>query len=118
MARESSDPLGKARAALYAADSLKGFTAERKRLADAAKKDGDAAAAAAIGKLAKPSVSAWAVNRLWRDARKEFDALFAAGDQLRAGDFAAGKQQRDVLGRLRTRAATILAEDGHSPSVA
>jgi hypothetical protein len=118
VAREATDLLARARAALYGADSLKTFTAERKRLADAAKQDGDAAAAGAIGKLAKPPVSAWAVNRLWRDARKDFAALLAAGDKLRSGDFAAGKEQRDVLARLRTRAATILADDGHNPSVA
>jgi hypothetical protein len=60
------------------------FTAERTRLAAAAKNRGDAAAAKRISAARKPTTAAWVVNRLalWRKDTKE--RLADLGDRLRA----------------------------------
>jgi hypothetical protein len=100
---------------LYGA-SHKGFVEERKRLAAAAKAAGDKEAAKEIAKLARPTLSAWLVNQLWRRAREDLDALFAASARLRKGDFAASAAQRAALTRLRAAGAEILKEDGHAAS--
>ncbi|MCC7125349.1 MAG: hypothetical protein IT178_10910, partial [Acidobacteria bacterium] len=44
---------------------LDGFTAARNALAAALKKSGDKAGAERVKALAKPSVTAWAVNQAW-----------------------------------------------------
>ena len=95
---------------------LKQFVEERKRIAADLKAAGDKAAAAEVAKLAKPSVSAWVVNQLWREARGEMDTLFAAGAKLRGGDFGAGAAQRASLLALRNKAVEVLKSDGHTPS--
>lgn len=99
--------------ALYGAP-LKQFVEERKRLAADLKAAGDRAAAAAVAKLPRPGMSAWVVNQLWREARAEMDALFAAGAKLRGGDFGAGAAQRASLQALRKKAAEVLKRDGHA----
>jgi hypothetical protein len=112
-----------------AADELYGasfddFIGERKRLAAALKKGGDAAGAKTLAALAKPSRSAWAINQLHRRARTELDALLRAGVEVRDATLAgrsealagATQVQRAKLGELRRRAAEILAESGHSPT--
>jgi hypothetical protein len=101
--------------ALYGAP-LKQFVEERKRLAADLKAAGDKAAAAAVAKLARPGMSAWVVNQLWREARKDMEALFAAGAKLRGGDFGAGAAQRAALQSLRNKAVEVLKSDGHAPS--
>jgi hypothetical protein len=101
--------------ALYGAP-LKQFVEERKRLAADLKAAGDRAAAAAVAKLPRPGMSAWVVNQLWREARAEMDALFAAGAKLRGGDFGAGAAQRAALQALRKQAAEVLKRDGHAAS--
>ena len=53
------------------------FVAERKRLAGELKAAGDKDGAARLAKLARPPISAWAVDQLWWRARDGFDALFA-----------------------------------------
>jgi hypothetical protein len=88
-----------------AADALYGaplaeFIAERKRLG--------------LAKAKKPALSAWVVNQLHRRAPEEMADLFAAGEQLRGGDFSASALQRAALHALRNLAAEILKEDGHS----
>ncbi len=60
------------------------FMAKRSELADAARKRGDAAAAQAIGKLRKPTVSAYLVNALVHDDTSVVDELSALGDRMRA----------------------------------
>jgi hypothetical protein len=101
--------------ALYGAP-LRQFVEERKRLAADLRAAGDRAAAAAVAKLARPSMSAWVVNQLWRQANEDMQALFAAGAKLRGGDFGAGAAQRVALAALRKRAAEVLRSDGHAAS--
>jgi hypothetical protein len=61
----------------------------------------DAAAAARVRKLEKPTISAWAVNQLyWRD-RETFDALVQAGDRLRAA------QRKLLMGGANTQLAEL-----------
>jgi hypothetical protein len=90
------------------------FVTERKRLAAELKAAGDKAGAAQLGKLARPSLSAWAVNQLWWQARDGFDELLAAGERLRQGELAASPAHREALTALRTRASSLLAEAGHA----
>jgi hypothetical protein len=102
---------------LYGAP-LSRFTAERRRLAAERRAAGEASAAAAIGKLRRPGLAAWVVNQLWRVARAELEALFAAGQRMRQGEAAAGEERRAILARLRGRAEGILRGDGHATSAA
>lgn len=90
------------------------FVSERKRLAAELKAAGDKAGAAQLGKLARPSLSAWAVNQLWWQARDSFDELLVAGERLRQGELAASPAHREALTALRTRASSLLAEAGHA----
>jgi hypothetical protein len=94
------------------------FVTERKRLAGELKAAGDKAGAAKLAKLTRPPVSAWAVNQLWWQDRKEVEALLATAERLRAGDLGAAAAHRETLGKLRARAAAILAEAGHGASEA
>jgi hypothetical protein len=89
------------------------FVAERKRLAAELKAGGDKEGAARFAKLARPTVSAWAVNQLWWHARDGFDELLASAERLRLGDLAATKAHRDALASLRTHAIRVLTEGGH-----
>ena len=60
------------------------FMATRSELVDAARKDGNAAAAQAIGKLRKPTVGAWLVNALVHDDSSVVDTLVDLGERMRA----------------------------------
>lgn len=92
--------------------SPKEFTAERTRLAGAAKRRGDDAAAKRISAASKPTTAAWIVNRLvlaHTDARRrladlgdELRAAHAAMDGARIRDLSA--EQHQLIGEL-TRAA-------------
>ena len=116
-ARSDDDPVAAAAVELYGVP-LSSFVAERKRLADARKAAGDKAGAAAIARLGRPAMSAWAVNRLWREAREDLDGLLEAGARVRGGDRGALEQQRAHLGRLRGKAAAVLVEGGHAATPA
>jgi hypothetical protein len=59
------------------------FTAARDRLAADLKEAGEADRAAAVKKLRKPSIVAWAVNAVARDRPEDVEALRAAGQALR-----------------------------------
>ncbi len=74
---------------LYGAD-LDEFVKERTAAAKALRGDGRREDAAAVAKLAKPSVAAWIVNRLARDERKPVGALLDAGARLRDVQLGAG----------------------------
>jgi hypothetical protein len=77
------------------------FTPLRTSLAKAAKADGDADAAVAIGKLGKPTTSAWLANQLARHESELVQELTELGDQLRdATDRLAGDELR-TLSRTR-----------------
>jgi len=94
------------------------FVVERKRLANELKAAGDKAGATQLAKLARPSVSAWAVNQLWWHARSDFEQLFETGRQLRAGKLEARGSHRQALAKLSARARKLLAEGGHAASEA
>lgn len=109
---------------------LAGFTPARDALAKELAAAGDGDAAAAVRKLRKPSVPAWAVNQLARRHPAEMAALFEAGDALerahrlvlQGGDPAsmrdATAREREAVGALVALARAILGEAGHQPSPA
>src|SRR5450432_972566 len=100
--------------ALYQAPH-ESFVAERQRLS-AELKASDKAAAARLAKLARPTISAWAVNQLWWHARSAFDELFETAGELRAGKLAASGAHRQALAKLSARARKLLTDSGHAAS--
>jgi hypothetical protein len=79
---------------LYAAPQDE-FVARRDALAKELRGSGDRAAADAVKKLRKPSVSAAAVNRVVRDSPDDVEALLAAGEALRQAQLGGG--DRDAI---------------------
>ena len=110
-----TDRLAAAVEALFRAP-LKEFVAERTRLAIELKASGDKQAATKLSQLARPSVSAWAVNQLWWRQRRAFEALLQAAQQVKAGDREASKQHREALAELRQQATALLEEAGNAAS--
>jgi len=96
--------------------ALKDFVAERKRLLTELKTAGDKDGAARLGKLARPSVSAWTVNQLWWRERQAFEELIAAAARVKSGDRDASNKHREALAELRQRAGAILEEAGNAAS--
>jgi hypothetical protein len=106
------------------------FTAARNTLAKQLQKQGDADAANEVKALAKPSVSAWAVNQLFAQEADLMRALLAAGERARkalqhtltVGDAEALREalqeEREQRDALRDRAAEILSEDLRAPGQA
>ncbi len=90
------------------------FVAERKRLAAELKSAGAKDGAARLAKRARPSISAWVVNQLWWHARDAFTKLLATAAQLREGDLSPARDHRDAITKLRTRAASMLTDAGHT----
>jgi hypothetical protein len=91
---------------LYAGE-LEDFMPHRTALAKAARDEGDKALAATIGKLRKPSTSAWAINMLVREAPEEVDRLLELGAAFRqAQDDLDGAELRELT---RQRQALIAA---------
>jgi hypothetical protein len=97
---------------------LEQFVAERKRLAAELKTAGDKAGAARLAKLARPPISAWAVNQLWWHGRAAFEAMFETAQRLRDGKLDATTAHRDAIARLRARAAQILTDAEHGATEA
>ena len=97
---------------------LEQFVAERKRLAGELKTAGDKAGAARLAKLARPPISAWAVDQLWWHARAGFEALFETAQRLRDGKLDATAAHRDAIAKLRARAAQILSDAEHGATEA
>ena len=103
------------------------FTNARNEIATRLKKSGNANEAQVVKSLAKPSVSAWAVNQLYWNYRKEFDQLIDAGQRVRkfqtsgfAGKIGEMRNAMDtrtgVLNRMSEIAAALLTEAGNSPT--
>jgi hypothetical protein len=100
------------------------FTAARDALAKALKKSGQADEAQRVKALAKPSISAWAVNQLYWKHREAFDRLMATGQQFResqasqlAGNVVEktfGDERRRALSDLSRLAANLMQEAGHN----
>lgn len=101
---------------------LSEFVKARNELSKRVRAAGDREAAAQIKSLAKPSVSAWAVNQVFWNAPREFEALLASGERLRAAQQAAagaaemraaGHARRNAAAALLRRAEEILRETSH-----
>lgn len=102
------------------------FTGARNTLAARLKKDRQPNEADRVKLLAKPSISAWAVNQLYWMHREAFDQLIATGKHFRQGSRAVGKvadmresldARREVLAHLSDLAAALLRDAGHSPTL-
>jgi hypothetical protein len=110
---------------LYAAP-LDEFTALRDARAKELRKE-DRAAADAVKRLRKPSVSAWAVNQLSRGSPDDLEALLAAGEALRQAQLgggdrdairAAASDEREAVERLVGSAEVALRDAGRGASPA
>lgn len=100
------------------------FTRARDELARHVRQEGDAARAAEIKQLRKPSVPAWVVNRLARQRELDMQRLLRAGEQLAGaqveamrgerGDafLQARRDEQHALEALAAGAREILAEAG------
>ena len=107
--------------------SLSEFTAARNDLARRLRAAGQGEAAEETAKLAKPSISAWAVNQLARRKAGDVEALARLGGelaeaQLRAASGRDGKRFEELRGEhgravadLAAAAADLLAESGSRP---
>jgi hypothetical protein len=103
------------------------FTGARNALAARLKQAGRGNDANLVKALAKPSISAWAVNQLYWNHREPFDGLLAAGERIRQGQ-GSGRARKvtDMRGSLETRrkalshlsdlATSLLIDAGHSPT--
>ncbi|MFF5255941.1 hypothetical protein ACFY4K_28380 [Streptomyces leeuwenhoekii] len=97
------------------------FTAARNARAAQARKAGDRALAEAIGRMRRPSLSAWAGNLLVRERPEEVRRLLRLGEGLRQAhrelDGALlrelSRRQRDVIGALSRQARHLAAQAGH-----
>ncbi|HXI24837.1 MAG TPA: hypothetical protein VNG71_13320 [Pyrinomonadaceae bacterium] len=104
---------------------LTDFIAARQALAARLKKNGFAVEAEGIKALAKPSVSAWAVNQLYWRHREEFDELIATGQRFRKAQTSskmvnmreALDARREALSRLSDLASEVLRDAGNNPSL-
>ena len=103
------------------------FTGARNDLAARLKRGGRADDANLVKTLAKPSVSAWAVNQLYWRHRDEFDRLLAAGQRFRqAQSFNAAQRvtdmresldaRREAISHLSDLATVVLQDAGHNPT--
>src|SRR6266849_10082898 len=67
-----------------------------------ARNEGKAALAKALGKLRKPTLSAWLINLLWRDQRDVMEQLFELSQELsRAQAEASGPALRELASQRR-----------------
>jgi hypothetical protein len=99
------------------------FTSARNTLAARLKQGGQRDEAERVKLLAKPSISAWAVNQLYWLHREAFDQLIATGKRLHQGKTkvahmrASLDERREVLSDLSDLAAALLREAGHNPTL-
>jgi hypothetical protein len=108
---------------LYAA-APEDFVAERARLAKELKAEGRGVEAAQLSKTKKPSLAAWALNRLVRERRRDVDLLLDSGHRLRAAQAGvlqgaerdaftqARRTEREAVDRLTREAENLLRERG------
>jgi hypothetical protein len=94
------------------------FVERRKGLAAEAKKAGDAELARRVGGLRRPTVSAWAINRLARSAPDELGELLDVGAGLRTAWASGGQigeldQRRgELIARLARTTASLAEQEG------
>ncbi|WP_424185582.1 hypothetical protein ACOBQX_27430 [Actinokineospora sp. G85] len=79
------------------------FTAARDAWAKSVRAGGDAARAAEIKRLAKPTTSAWLLNSLVRRDQEALDSLISLGERLRAAHASGSGADLRALTRERTR---------------
>jgi hypothetical protein len=102
------------------------FTGSRNNLAAQLKRDGRADDANLVKALAKPSVSAWAVNQLYWKHGEAFKELLAAGQRFREAQTSNSDARiadmresldarREALSLLSDLATVLLREAGHNP---
>ena len=107
--------------------ALAEFTGARNALAAQLKKSGRGEEAARVKALAKPSISAWAVNQLYWDHREDFDQLIAFGQRFHkaqtsrsSGKVAEMREaldaRREALTQLTDLASSLLRDAGHNPA--
>ena len=87
------------------------FTAARNARASEARKAGDAALAASLKGLQKPTVGAWLANLLAQERAEDLERLITLGGELRRGQNRAdGKLIRSVSKKKQEAVATLLSE--------
>jgi hypothetical protein len=87
------------------------FIAARDDAVAAARKAGDRAGAAAIGRLRRPTVAAWLVNLLARERPELIDELFELGDALRAAQHELrGEEMRELSIRRRAAISALVGQ--------
>ncbi len=100
------------------------FTGARNTLAARLKKSGRGDEAVRVKALAKPPVSAWAVNQLYWNHRETFDRLIASGERFHKSQ-SSGKiadlrgaldARREALTDLSDLAASLLRDAGYNPA--
>jgi phage-related minor tail protein len=102
------------------------FTGARNALAARLKKSGLGDDAALVKALAKPPISAWAVNQLYWNHREEFDQLIASGERFHKAQTSrsAGKvvdmrtaleARREAITHLSDLATRLLRDAGPNP---
>ena len=107
--------------------SLAEFTSARNTLAARLKKEKRTDEADRVKLLAKPPVSAWAVNQLYWNHRDEFEQLIATGKRFHSAQASRSaakaanmrdslEERRQSLVELSELATEILQEAGHNPS--
>ncbi|MEU7630893.1 hypothetical protein AB0C34_13040 [Nocardia sp. NPDC049220] len=100
------------------------FMAARTARIETAKQAGDKELAAAVGKLRKPTLSAWTTNLLARAAPDDVNALLQLGAALAAAqrELSAGQlrdltaQRQQLVNALAKKASALAAERGHPVS--
>jgi hypothetical protein len=104
------------------------FTAARDELARSMRHAGDDAAATAVKRLRKPSVAAWALNRVRRQDPQRSDQLIEAGRALREAQESllagggreplerAAAEERQLVGELAGEAERELVAAGRLPA--
>lgn len=103
---------------------LSEFIGARNALAVRLKKAGRGDEADQVKALAKPSISAWAVNQLYWQHRNVFDQLISTGQRFRKAQTAskvadiheALDSRREALSHLSDLTTTLLRDAGHNPS--
>ena len=87
------------------------FTAARDERVARARTSGNRDLARAIGALRRPTVSAWLVNQLVREAGDQVGELLALGESLRrAQQDLAGEQVRELSAQRRRLVGALVAE--------
>src|SRR4029453_7878765 len=90
------------------------FTAARGAKAKEVKASGDAELARRIGRLPKPSTSAWAVNMLARHSAKEVDGVLELGASLRRAQEEHDSAGLRELGQQRSRVLWAAVREARS----